>query len=135
MSVPHAEPSCPSCGRALNVGQPQSTPDWTKRGLATGAVVGVGVVIAAPMILGALGFGAAGVIAGGWAAGVQGAAVAAGGPFAVAQGIAAAGGLGILPAAGVVAAGGGLGAAAGAVADITSPVCGTCGRPLLKAKL
>ncbi|KAF7985090.1 hypothetical protein HWV62_8973 [Athelia sp. TMB] len=72
----------------------------------TGAVI---APFAAPAVLGVVGFGALGPIAGSVAAGMQGAAVVAGSSFAVAQSVAAGG---ALPAIGYGAAGAIAGSAA-----------------------
>ena len=72
--------------------------DWIKRNIFTkntmiGATVGVGIVVAAPLGLAALGFSAGGVVAGSAAAGIQSGigSVAAGSTFATLQSAGAAG--------------------------------------------
>ncbi|XP_068686184.1 interferon alpha-inducible protein 27-like protein 2B [Montipora foliosa] len=84
-------------------------------------VVGAGAVVAAPLVLSAAGFGAAGVTAGSMAAGAQstfyGAAVASGSTFALLQ---SAGAAGISTISNVVIALS-AGTAAGAVKNMVSP--------------
>ncbi|XP_030213428.1 uncharacterized protein LOC115544561 isoform X1 [Gadus morhua] len=101
---------------------PPSTPNKKKlvdsrnMGLLTAAVVGTlgagGAVVAAPFVLGAAGFTAAGITAGSWAAGMMsaaavanGGAVAAGSTVAVLQSLGAAG-LGTAATAAVASVGG-----------------------------
>ncbi|XP_052765555.1 interferon alpha-inducible protein 27-like protein 2A [Mya arenaria] len=52
---------------------------------AVGVTAGVAAMVGAPVALGALGFGSAGVVAGSIAAGIQGPAVVSGSFFALAQ--------------------------------------------------
>ena len=59
--------------------------------LVKGAVGGVVCVVATPFVLGAVGFGAAGVAAGSLAASLQTAATVSGSAFSVAQSVGAAG--------------------------------------------
>ncbi|XP_052762326.1 interferon alpha-inducible protein 27-like protein 2 [Mya arenaria] len=80
--------------------------------LVIGGVAGIGAVVAAPVVLGAAEFGAAGVAAGSLAAAVQGSAVVSGSAFALAQSAGAAG-LGVGAKAALFMGG----AAAGSVAS------------------
>ncbi|XP_052765513.1 interferon alpha-inducible protein 27-like protein 2A [Mya arenaria] len=59
--------------------------------VAFGVAAGVATLAGAPVALGALGFGSAGVVAGSIAAGIQGPAVVSGSYFALAQSAGAAG--------------------------------------------
>eukprot|EP00800_Vazella_pourtalesii_P018277 TRINITY_DN5815_c0_g1_i2.p1 TRINITY_DN5815_c0_g1~~TRINITY_DN5815_c0_g1_i2.p1 ORF type:complete len:147 (+),score=33.65 TRINITY_DN5815_c0_g1_i2:62-502(+) len=109
-----------------------------KRALFIGGVTGVGITcgaiggavicaIAAPFVLPALGFTAAGVTAGSIAAAIQGPAVAAGSAFAIAQSVGAtvtvAGAMGVGAAAGGVA-GATAGGVAGGVTGVAVAVTG-----------
>ena len=69
---------------------------------------GVGAIVLTPLVLGAVGFTAAGVAAGSIAASIQGPAVASGSLFAICQSVGAAG-LGAGGTAGVFSAGCGAG--------------------------
>jgi hypothetical protein len=83
--------------------------DWQK-GALEGAAAAIGAVVAAPLVLGAAGFGSAGIAAGSLTAAMQGPAVASGSAFAVAQSVGAAG-LAIGTKAAAVATGADVGAA------------------------
>ena len=112
-------------------------------GLLWGAAATGVAVVAAPAVLGLIGFGSAGIISGSLAAWLQGAAITAGGPFATLQSFAAVGGFTLAGGATTVAAGGGLGAAVGAAADArgggataapkNAAICPSCGQPNLPA--
>lgn len=94
-------------------------------GAVIGTVVGAGVaVVAAPLVVAGLGFGAGGIVAGSYAASMMsaaaianGGAVAAGSSVAILQSIGAAG-FGVAGLMGVGAAGAGVGAAVGAGAGV-----------------
>lgn len=112
-----------------NQGETAAAVPWYRRrgilGAAIGTVVGAGVaVVAAPLVVAGLGFGAGGIVAGSYAASMMsaaaianGGAVAAGSSVAILQSIGAAG-FGLAGLLGVGAAGAGVGAAVGAGADV-----------------
>ena len=89
--------------------------------LAIGAAVTAVGVVAAPVALGAIGFGAAGIVAGSLAASVQGPAVVAGGLFATLQAFAADGGFTVMGGTTAVAAGAATWAAVGEAARLVIP--------------
>ena len=82
--------------------------------LLFGAITSGTAVVAAPAVLGAVGFTSAGIAAGSWAAAWQGSAVAAGSWFALAQSFAAVGGATLTQGAATVA----VGSCAGAVTSV-----------------
>ena len=113
----------PSRGNAQEQ-RPESTSEhcgysWTKIviGTAAGAAIGVGAVVAAPVVLSAVGFSASGVVAGSMAATAQSAVgnVAAGSVFATLQSIGAVGGLSMTAAGATTVTTAAAGAATGAV--------------------
>lgn len=86
-------------------------------GTATGAAIGVGVVVAAPAVLTYIGFSTGGVVAGSVAATAQSAFygnVAAGSLFATLQSVGAVGGLSVTTAGATTATAAAAGAATGA---------------------
>ena len=85
-------------------------------GTAVGTVIGVGAVMAAPVVLSAAGFSASGIVAGSVAATAQSAIgnVAAGGVFATLQSIGAVGGLSATAAGATTITAAATGAATGA---------------------
>lgn len=105
-----------------------------KVGIGAAAVGGVTIatVAAVPLVLGAVGFGAGGVVAGSMAAAIQAGIgnVAAGSLFAVAQSVGAAG-LAASTVVGTVGGGAVLGAAGGVVAHLAEGKnCKICDQPL-----
>ena len=115
---------CRTCAKDTT---PESRMDTVTTGAAIGAGVAASAVCATLPFLLAAGFGPAGIIAGSWAAGVQGSAVAAGSIFASCQSIAATG-IAWTTAAGIVATGGVVGGVAGKAADKANShrVCEKC---------
>jgi hypothetical protein len=97
-----------------------TTPNTRWYNATKGGVLGVGVSatvvgLTLPVLL-FTGFGPAGIIAGSWAAGVQGSAVMAGGLFASCQSIATSG-IALSTATGIVATSGFVGGVVGKVID------------------
>ena len=92
----------------------EKPPQWgTVKGAIVGTVVAGGALLLLPVLLPAAGFGSAGIIAGSWAAGIQGSAVASSSVFAACQ---SAGVVGLSSlASGVTLATGAVAGAAGAV--------------------
>ena len=119
---------CADCMRERPLGEPQGAPPEapaagqgfsgrTARGLIIGGAIVAAVIVAAPLLLLGAGFGSAGVIAGSWAAFMQGSAVASGSLFATCQSVAAVGGLSAATGLTATAAGAGVGGAVGLAAD------------------
>ena len=123
-------------------GAPQEKPaaplSFAAKGVILGCAVTAATVLAAPLVLGAVGFSSAGIVAGTTAAAWQGAAVVPGSLFALAQSFAAGGCFSALGGATVVAAGTGMGGIVGTAVDAARnghpapapAVCLLCGRPL-----